>query len=130
MVESDKVLQTVKTDMVKHDVEVESSGECVDEIDKLTELQRESVQFIPSLVALHSDWKANEWSFFQQWKNHSSMRYINIYSSPCGSSKNLTSVFQAIGGLLCPPEEVNLSASVVIVVQKKRLLKLIDRWLN
>ncbi|GJV56787.1 hypothetical protein Tco_1457792 [Tanacetum coccineum] len=33
-----KVLQTVKTDMVKHDVEVESSGECVDEIDKLTEV--------------------------------------------------------------------------------------------
>ncbi|GKB33288.1 hypothetical protein Tco_0872689 [Tanacetum coccineum] len=32
------VLQTVKTDMVKHDVEVESSGECVDEIDKLTEI--------------------------------------------------------------------------------------------
>ncbi|GKG14426.1 hypothetical protein Tco_0354026, partial [Tanacetum coccineum] len=31
-------LQTVKTDMVKHDVEVESSGECVDEIDKLTEV--------------------------------------------------------------------------------------------
>ncbi|GKF48349.1 hypothetical protein Tco_0141600 [Tanacetum coccineum] len=37
-VESDKVLQTVKTDMVKHDVEVESSGKCVDEIDKLAEL--------------------------------------------------------------------------------------------
>ncbi|GKG56201.1 hypothetical protein Tco_0577276, partial [Tanacetum coccineum] len=37
MVESDKVLQTVKTDMVKHDVEVESSGECVDKIDNLTE---------------------------------------------------------------------------------------------
>ncbi|GJZ87754.1 hypothetical protein Tco_0659364 [Tanacetum coccineum] len=32
------VLQTVKTDMVKHDVEVESSGECVDEIDKLTKV--------------------------------------------------------------------------------------------
>ncbi|GJU22760.1 hypothetical protein Tco_1156102 [Tanacetum coccineum] len=32
------VLQTVKTDMVKHDVEVESSRECVDEIDKLTEV--------------------------------------------------------------------------------------------
>ncbi|GKB46916.1 hypothetical protein Tco_0897669, partial [Tanacetum coccineum] len=28
--------RTVKTDMVKHDVEVESSGECVDKIDKLT----------------------------------------------------------------------------------------------
>ncbi|GKF96219.1 hypothetical protein Tco_0288954, partial [Tanacetum coccineum] len=35
---SDKVLQTVKTNMVKHDVEVESSGECVEEIDKLTEV--------------------------------------------------------------------------------------------
>ncbi|GJU04400.1 hypothetical protein Tco_1120830 [Tanacetum coccineum] len=32
------VLQTVKTDMVKHDVEVESLGKCVDEIDKPTEL--------------------------------------------------------------------------------------------
>ncbi|GJS74620.1 hypothetical protein Tco_0707461 [Tanacetum coccineum] len=32
------VLQTVKTDMVKHDVEVESLDECVDEIDKLAEL--------------------------------------------------------------------------------------------
>ncbi|GKE26995.1 hypothetical protein Tco_1442379 [Tanacetum coccineum] len=28
----------VKTDMVKHDVEVESLGKCVDEIDKRTEL--------------------------------------------------------------------------------------------
>ncbi|GJX75521.1 hypothetical protein Tco_0314116 [Tanacetum coccineum] len=32
------VLQTVKTDMVKHDGEIESSGECVDEIDKLMEV--------------------------------------------------------------------------------------------
>ncbi|GKC17771.1 hypothetical protein Tco_1014553 [Tanacetum coccineum] len=32
------VLQTMKTDMVKHDVEVESLGKCVDEIDKPTEL--------------------------------------------------------------------------------------------
>ncbi|GKF69478.1 hypothetical protein Tco_0202535 [Tanacetum coccineum] len=32
------VLQTVKTDMVKHDVEVESSGECVNVIDKLTKV--------------------------------------------------------------------------------------------
>ncbi|GJZ40626.1 hypothetical protein Tco_0587512 [Tanacetum coccineum] len=32
------VLQTVKTDMVKLDVVVESLGECVDEIDKLAEL--------------------------------------------------------------------------------------------
>ncbi|GJT37948.1 hypothetical protein Tco_0937813 [Tanacetum coccineum] len=40
-VESDKVLQTVKTDMVKHDVEVESSGECVEEIDRV---ERRSVE--------------------------------------------------------------------------------------
>ncbi|GKF96516.1 hypothetical protein Tco_0289251, partial [Tanacetum coccineum] len=32
------VKQTVKTDMVKLDDEVESLGECVDEIDKLTEV--------------------------------------------------------------------------------------------
>ncbi|GJS71277.1 hypothetical protein Tco_0704118 [Tanacetum coccineum] len=32
------VSQTVKTDMVKHDVVVESLGKCVDEIDKPTEL--------------------------------------------------------------------------------------------
>ncbi|GJT58528.1 hypothetical protein Tco_1002061 [Tanacetum coccineum] len=31
-------VQAVKTDMVKHDVEVESLGKCVDEIDKPTEL--------------------------------------------------------------------------------------------
>ncbi|GJT26298.1 hypothetical protein Tco_0906573 [Tanacetum coccineum] len=35
------VLQTVKTDMVKHDVEFESLGKCVDEIDKLTEVMHE-----------------------------------------------------------------------------------------
>ncbi|GKA56379.1 hypothetical protein Tco_0755451 [Tanacetum coccineum] len=39
--------------MVKHDVEVESSGECVDEIDKLTKLSMKlinigSMQFISS----------------------------------------------------------------------------------
>ncbi|GJR07259.1 hypothetical protein Tco_0530243 [Tanacetum coccineum] len=32
------VLQPLKTDMMKHDVEVESLGKCVDEIDKPTEL--------------------------------------------------------------------------------------------
>ncbi|GKD42673.1 hypothetical protein Tco_1267318, partial [Tanacetum coccineum] len=32
------VTQTVKTDMVKHEVEIETLGECVDEIDKLAEL--------------------------------------------------------------------------------------------
>ncbi|GJR92109.1 hypothetical protein Tco_0216120 [Tanacetum coccineum] len=38
---SDEVLQTVKTDMVKHDVEVESLGKSVDEIDKPTKLTGE-----------------------------------------------------------------------------------------
>ncbi|GJW68004.1 hypothetical protein Tco_0122428 [Tanacetum coccineum] len=38
VVDGGLVLQTVKTDMVKHDVEVESLGKCVDEIDKPTEL--------------------------------------------------------------------------------------------
>ncbi|GJW44776.1 hypothetical protein Tco_0073575 [Tanacetum coccineum] len=32
------VQQTVKTDMVKREVEIETLGECVDEIDKLAEL--------------------------------------------------------------------------------------------
>ncbi|GJT12807.1 hypothetical protein Tco_0859849 [Tanacetum coccineum] len=38
VVDGGLVLQTVKTDTVKHDVEVESLGKCVDEIDKPTEL--------------------------------------------------------------------------------------------
>ncbi|GJW75196.1 hypothetical protein Tco_0134566 [Tanacetum coccineum] len=37
VVVSFELLQLCETDMVKHDVEVESSGECVDVIDKLTE---------------------------------------------------------------------------------------------
>ncbi|GJZ97300.1 hypothetical protein Tco_0669753 [Tanacetum coccineum] len=35
---------TMKTDIVKHDVEVESLGECVDEIDKLTEVSMKQIQ--------------------------------------------------------------------------------------
>ncbi|GKG35911.1 hypothetical protein Tco_0441065 [Tanacetum coccineum] len=38
IVDVDKVYQTVKTDMVKRDVEIETVDECVDEIDKLAEL--------------------------------------------------------------------------------------------
>ncbi|GJX36476.1 hypothetical protein Tco_0248033 [Tanacetum coccineum] len=34
----DTVEQTVKTYMVKHEVKIETLGECVDEIDKLAEL--------------------------------------------------------------------------------------------
>ncbi|GJT68915.1 hypothetical protein Tco_1020395, partial [Tanacetum coccineum] len=37
IVDVDKVYQTVKTDMVKRDVEIEIMDECVDEIDKLAE---------------------------------------------------------------------------------------------
>ncbi|GJT65752.1 hypothetical protein Tco_1017232 [Tanacetum coccineum] len=43
----------MKTDMVKHDVEVESSGECVDEIDKLTEVVAGSVRVFKNLVFVY-----------------------------------------------------------------------------
>ncbi|GJV30271.1 hypothetical protein Tco_1386719 [Tanacetum coccineum] len=49
----------MKTDMVKHDVEVESSGECVDEIDKLMEvigemqLKQEDQSYVHTSNELH-----------------------------------------------------------------------------
>ncbi|GKG45038.1 hypothetical protein Tco_0495116, partial [Tanacetum coccineum] len=53
------VLQIMKMDMVKHDVEVESLGECADEIDKLTEvigemqLKQEDWSYVHASNELH-----------------------------------------------------------------------------
>ncbi|GJT88451.1 hypothetical protein Tco_1070168 [Tanacetum coccineum] len=41
--------------MVKHDVEVESSGECVDKIDKLTEVSMKLINIDFSWKALEND---------------------------------------------------------------------------
>ncbi|GJT35213.1 hypothetical protein Tco_0925632 [Tanacetum coccineum] len=52
---SDKVLQTMKTDMVKHDVEVESSEESADEIDKLTEHEADQHWYMQVFAHLTSE---------------------------------------------------------------------------
>ncbi|GJV06238.1 hypothetical protein Tco_1343894 [Tanacetum coccineum] len=94
---------TVKTDIVKLEVEIETVGECVDEIDKLAELigKHEAVQLVVC----------------KSLTNLTSVTNLLHSSGRVG--------FSSIGGMLSPSRRSDLTARVVIVVSNR--LQFVDR---